>query len=64
MENKGLLPEGNYAECANGYRIHYLDEGPPDAAAVLLMHGEPSWSYLYRNMIPSLVAAMAASMVA
>ena len=38
-------------------RAHYLDEGPSDAAPVLLMHGEPSWSYLYRHMIPPLVAA-------
>ena len=33
-------------------RMHYLDEGPVDAPPVLLMHGEPSWSYLYRHMIP------------
>ena len=32
-------------------RMHYLDEGPGDAAPVLLMHGEPSWCYLYRHMI-------------
>ena len=38
-------------------RIHYLDEGPREAAPVLLMHGEPSWCYLYRKMIPILVAA-------
>ena len=38
-------------------RVHYLDEGPADAAPVLLMHGEPSWSFLYRRMIPTLVAA-------
>jgi haloalkane dehalogenase len=38
-------------------RVHYLDEGPADAAPVLLLHGEPSWSYLYRKMIPVLVAA-------
>lgn len=38
-------------------RLHYLDEGPRDAAPVLLMHGEPSWCYLYRKMIPLLVAA-------
>ena len=38
-------------------RVHYLDEGPPDAAPVLLLHGEPSWSYLYRHMVPVLVAA-------
>ena len=37
-------------------RIHYLDEGPRDAAPVLLMHGEPSWSYLYRKFVPDLVA--------
>ena len=32
-------------------RVHYLDEGPTDAAPVLLMHGEPTWCYLYRHMI-------------
>lgn len=37
-------------------RIHYVDEGPRDAAPILLMHGEPSWSYLYRKFIPDLVA--------
>jgi len=37
-------------------RIHYLDEGPPSAAPVLLMHGEPSWSFLYRRIIASLAA--------
>jgi len=40
-----------------GLRIHYVDEGPPSAAPVLLLHGEPSWSYLYRKMVPVLVAA-------
>lgn len=38
-------------------RIHYLREGDPAAPVVLLMHGEPSWSYLYRTMIPVLTAA-------
>lgn len=38
-------------------RVHYLDEGPADAAPVLVMHGEPSWSYLYRHMIPRFTAA-------
>ena len=38
-------------------RVHYLDEGDVDAAPVLLMHGEPSWSYLYRHMVGPLVAA-------
>ena len=36
-------------------RVHYLDEGPRDADPVLLIHGEPSWCYLYRKMIPILV---------
>ena len=38
-------------------RMHYLDEGPADGDVVLLLHGEPSWSYLYRHMIPVLTAA-------
>jgi haloalkane dehalogenase len=42
---------------ADGLRIHYIDEGPPDAEIVLMMHGEPSWSYLYRHMIPIFVEA-------
>jgi haloalkane dehalogenase len=37
-------------------RIHYLDEGPTDAIPVLLMHGEPSWSFLYRRIVASLTA--------
>lgn len=37
-------------------RMHYLDEGPRDAPVILLMHGEPSWCFLYRTMIPVLVA--------
>jgi haloalkane dehalogenase len=38
-------------------RVHYLDEGPPEGEVVLLLHGEPSWSFLYRRMIPTLVDA-------
>ncbi len=40
-----------------GLRIAYINEGPRDAPVVLLMHGEPTWSYLYRKMIPVLVDA-------
>jgi haloalkane dehalogenase len=32
-------------------RMHYVDEGPQTAPVILLMHGEPTWSYLYRKMI-------------
>ena len=53
-----------YVEIAAGdgtgdrLRVHYVDDGPADAAeTVLLLHGEPSWSYLYRKVIPPLVAA-------
>ena len=38
-------------------RLHYLDEGPKDAPVMLLIHGMPTWSYLYRDFIPKLVAA-------
>ncbi|MCW5758985.1 MAG: haloalkane dehalogenase [Phenylobacterium sp.] len=37
-------------------RLHYVDEGPRDGAVVLLMHGEPSWAYLYRHIIQGLAA--------
>ena len=38
-------------------RMHYLDEGPADGPVALLMHGQPTWSYLYRKVVPVLVAA-------
>jgi haloalkane dehalogenase len=38
-------------------RVHFLDEGPSDGEVVLCMHGEPSWSYLYRHMVPVLTGA-------
>jgi len=46
----------NYVD-VNGVRMHYLDEGPRDGDIVLLLHGEPSWSYLYRFMVPPLCDA-------
>jgi len=46
----------NYVDI-DGLRMHYVDEGPRDGPVVLLLHGEPSWSYLYRHMIPPLAAA-------
>jgi len=51
----------HYVEIADGtggkMRVHYVDEGLPEAAPVLLMHGEPTWSYLYRRMIPLIADA-------
>jgi haloalkane dehalogenase len=47
----------HYAEVTDGLRMHYLDEGPASGPIVVLMHGEPSWSYLYRTMIPVLLEA-------
>lgn len=41
----------------DGLRIHYVDEGPADGEVVLMMHGQPSWSYLYRKMIPIIADA-------
>ena len=57
----GFAP--HYVEVPRGdgpgsLRVHHLDEGPASAAeTVVLLHGEPSWSYLYRTMVPVLAAA-------
>lgn len=48
--------EPNYVE-VDGLRMHYLDEGPADGRPVVCFHGEPSWSYLYRKILPPLVDA-------
>ena len=51
----------HYLEVPDGeggsLRMHYVDEGPRSGSVVLLLHGEPSWSYLYRKMIPGIVSA-------
>lgn len=60
MAMKGLLPEGRYADCSNGHRIHYLDEGPAEGAVVLFLHGSGPGASGYSNFkgnYPSLVAA-------
>jgi haloalkane dehalogenase len=49
--------EPHYVDVAPDLRVHYVDEGPGDAAPVLMLHGEPSWSYLYRKMVPVFAAA-------
>lgn len=46
-----------YVEVGDGLRMGYVDEGARDGAVVLLLHGEPTWGYLYRKMIPVLVDA-------
>ena len=57
----GYSFEPHYLDVSDGeggsLRMHYLDEGPSDANPVLMIHGEPSWCYLYRKMIPGIVAA-------
>ena len=48
--------EPQYLE-VDGLRVHYVDEGPRDGEPFLLVHGEPTWGYLYRRWIPGLVDA-------
>ena len=48
--------EPHYVQ-VDGLRMHYVDEGPADGEVVLMLHGQPDWSYLYRKMIPLIVAA-------
>lgn len=53
--------EPRYCEVPTGYgvdlRVHYVDEGPRDGPVMLLLHGEPTWSFLWRGVIPVLTAA-------
>ncbi len=48
--------EAHYVD-VDGLRMHYVDEGDRSAAPVLMLHGEPTWSYLYRHMIPVCAAS-------
>ena len=45
-----------YVTLSDGLRMHYVDEGPADGEPVLLVHGQPTWSYLYRTVIAVLTA--------
>jgi haloalkane dehalogenase len=49
--------EPRYADVGDGLRMHYVDAGPPNAAPVLLLHGQPTWSFLYRHVIAALTSA-------
>jgi haloalkane dehalogenase len=49
--------EPRYADVGDGLRMHYVDEGPRSGPVILMLHGEPTWSFLYRKMIPVLAAA-------
>lgn len=52
--------EPHYVDDLPGYeglRMHYVDEGPRDAPVFLCLHGEPTWAYLYRKMIPAFLEA-------
>lgn len=49
--------EPTYLQTGDGLRVAVIDEGPREAPVVLLLHGEPSWSFLYRRMIPILLEA-------
>lgn len=47
----------HYTELASGLRMHHVESGPREGPVVLMLHGEPTWSYLYRKMIPVFAAA-------
>jgi len=53
----GFPWQPTYLTTSDGLRMAVLDEGPRDARPVLLLHGEPTWSYLYRTMVPVLLDA-------
>jgi haloalkane dehalogenase len=45
----------HYAVLSDGLRMHYVDEGPAGAETVLLLHGQPTWSFLYRTVVARLL---------
>ncbi|MEW9553137.1 haloalkane dehalogenase [Nonomuraea sp. NPDC050783] len=49
--------EPRHAEVGDGLRMAYVEAGPADGEPVVLLHGEPSWSFLYRHVMPELAAA-------
>ncbi|MER6006961.1 haloalkane dehalogenase [Nonomuraea angiospora] len=53
----GFPYEPRYAEVPDGLRMAYVEAGPADGEPVVLLHGEPSWSFLYRHVMPELAAA-------
>jgi haloalkane dehalogenase len=55
FENLPGFPWRSHTIKIDGLLVSYVDEGPADADPVLLLHGQPSWAYLYRKMIPVLV---------
>lgn len=57
IEGFDLEPRWVEVDAATGLRMAYVTAGPEDAATVVLVHGEPTWGYLYRRMIPVLVDA-------
>ena len=68
MTDFARTPDANFADLTDfpfepryhkwqDMQVHYLDEGPEDAPVMLLLHGMPAWSYLYRDVIPPLVEA-------
>jgi len=54
---RAIYPFGPHWVDAGGYTLHYVDEGPHGSDAVVLLHGNPTWSFLYRDVIPRIAAA-------
>ena len=57
FENLHEFPYEPHYAIIDGLRMHYVDEGSESGEVILLLHGQPTWSYLYRKMIPILVEA-------